>query len=215
MSADIRWTADRGVEVFIGSKWRRLFNDQDGVFDDAELSTNVPLKDAFNDFSGSVMATEAGAGITDGTGTVYASSVEKVGGIFKTKILIDLTGLSSATSNLDVIGVGAGVAHIGQITAARNGTIVAGLMTCHELPSTLTDIDLYSAALGTYVFEDLITDDAAEVALVTRGAAWVAGDRKIFTGLPTANQYLYLVNGAADTADPFTAGKFLIELYGV
>lgn len=162
---------------------------------------------------GNTMATEAGAGITGGVGTIYESSVTKVGGIFKTTILLDLTGLSSATSDTDIIGVGTSAAHIGQITAARNGTILTGTMTCLETPASLTDIDLYAATVGTGVFEDLVTD-LTETALVTRGGAWAAGDVKPFTGWPSANAYLYLVNGAADTADPFTAGKFLIEMEG-
>jgi hypothetical protein len=33
------------------------------------------------------------------------------------------------------------------------------------------------------------------------------------TGLPTANDYLYIVNGEA-AGGTFTAGKFLIEFYG-
>jgi hypothetical protein len=33
------------------------------------------------------------------------------------------------------------------------------------------------------------------------------------TALPTANDYLYVVNGEA-AGGTFTAGKFLIELYG-
>src|SRR5688572_20300473 len=50
---------------------------------------------------GNTMATEAGAGITGGTGTVYKSSTVKIGGIIRTSILIDLTGLGSSTTDLD------------------------------------------------------------------------------------------------------------------
>ena len=157
----------------------------------------------------------AGTGITDGVGTVYASSVHKRGGIYTTSILMDLTGLKSATSDLDIIGdaVNTGPAHLGQITAAINGTILGGKMTCLELPASLTDIDLYSATVNTGAHEDGIAA-LVETALVTKGAAWAIDSAEAFTGVPTANDYLYLVNGAADTADIFTAGKFLIELYG-
>jgi len=75
-----------------------------------------------------------GAGFSGGTGTVIKSSVEKIGGIIRTTFLIDLTGLGSSTTDLDIIGVGASAAYFGQITAAKNGTILTGRMTCLEVP---------------------------------------------------------------------------------
>lgn len=164
------------------------------------------------DLNGNTLTTEAGAGITDGTGTIYKSSILKIGGIIHTQILIDLTGCSSATTDLDIIGTGASVAHLGRITAADNGTILSGRMTCLELPSSLTDIDFYSATESTGVFEALVTS-LTQTALITKGGAWSAGDVNLFQTV-AADQYLYLTNGAADTADVFTAGKFLIELQG-
>lgn len=159
------------------------------------------------------LAVEAGPGITDGVGTVFRSSVVKVGGVIKTEILIDLTGCSSATSDLDIIGVGTGLAYLGRITPEINGTILAGTVTCLELPASLTDIDLYSATEGTGVFE-VGVGTLTETALLTKGGAWAAMAQDDLTAVPAANEYLYFVNGAADTADPFTAGKFLIELWG-
>lgn len=159
------------------------------------------------------LAVEAGAGITGGVGTIYKSSVRRDGGIITTQILLDLTDLSSATSVLDIIGVGASAAHLGQITAAQNGTILSGTMTCLEAPLSLTDIDLYSATEATGVFEDNESTLTA-TALITSGAAWTLGRVLAMTAVPAAGEYLYLVNGVADTADPFTAGKFLIELKG-
>lgn len=156
----------------------------------------------------------AGAGITSGTGTVYRSSVERLGGIYKTSILIDLTGLASSTTDLDIIGVGSSAAHIGQITTASNGTILAIRMTCLELPAGgADDIDLYAATEGTGVFDAGI-GTLVETALITSGAAWASGTVKASTEVPAASQYLYLTGGEAGTAATYTAGKFLIELYG-
>lgn len=162
------------------------------------------------------MLTTAGAGITDATGAVYKAGVFNQGDIIVTRILVDLTGTTSADSNLDVIGIEdtTEYCHLGQYNASQSGTLICGQITCVELPSSLTDIDFYSAALGTYVYEDLITGDAAEVALVTAGGAWAAGTTKGMTGLPVDGQYLYATNGADDTPDIFTAGIFLIELFG-
>lgn len=174
------------------------------------------LKDASGVISlgDNTMATEAGAGITGGTGTVYKSSVVKIGGIIKTSILIDLTGLSSSTTDLDIIGQGASVAYLGQITAARNGTILTGRVTCLEAPAGgVTDIDLYSATEGTGVFDGGIAA-LTETALLTSGAAWTIMRELALTAVPAANQYLYLTGGAAGTAAAYTAGKFLIELEG-
>jgi hypothetical protein len=164
-------------------------------------------------FNAGQLVTGAGVGITAGSGTIYRNSVVREGGIIKTSILLDLTGLSSATDDLDIIGVAGGPAHIGQILAEHNGTILTGRMTCIETPSSLTDIDLYAATVGTGAFEDLVTD-LTETALLTKGGAWSAGQTTVLSAMPAANAFLYLVNGAADTADPFTAGKFLIELEG-
>jgi hypothetical protein len=161
-----------------------------------------------------VLATEAAAGITGGVGTIYRSTVHRLGGIIKSSILIDLTGLGSSTTDLDIIGQGASAAHIGRITAARSGTILSGRMTCLEVPvGGADDIDLYSATVGTGVFNDLITD-LTETALVTAGGAWTLGLTKAITGIPTANDYLYLCGGEAGTAASYTAGKFLIEFDG-
>ena len=157
----------------------------------------------------------AGPGITDGSGTVYRSSVHRRGDIIVTQILLDLTGLKSATSDLDIIGEAAAGddAHLGQITIAINGTILGGKMICLEAPLSLTDIDLYSATVSSGQHEDGIAA-LDERALVTKGGAWAIDSVEALTLLPRANDYLYLVNGAGDTADDFTAGKFLIELYG-
>lgn len=160
------------------------------------------------------LVTEAGAGITSGVGAIYKSSVRKIGGIIYTNILIDLTGLSSSTTDLDIIGVGASPAHIGQITAAQNGTILGGRVTCLELPAGgADDIDLYSAAEGTGVFDGGIAA-LTETALLTSGAAWALGNVKGLSAIPAADEYLYLAGGEAGTAAAYTGGKFLIELVG-
>lgn len=190
------------------------------VLDGAASTNAVAGKAAITDATGILalsnnkMATEAGAGITGGTGTVYKTSVSKLGGIIKTTILLDLTGLSSSTTDLDIIGQGASAAHLGQITAARNGTVLTGRITCLEAPvGGVTDIDMYSAAEATGVFDGAIAD-LAETALLTAGAAWTLGDVKVFTAVPAANEYLYLTGGAAGTAAAYTAGKFLVEIEG-
>lgn len=205
-----------------GHEPNRNYNDHDGnlhlngsvIYTDESGTTVSATELAKLDDATAILATEAGAGITGGTGTVYKSSVQKTGGLIHTKIYIDLTGLASSTTDLDIIGVGASAAHIGQITAAKNGTIEAIRMTCLELPAGgADDIDLYSATEATGVFDAGI-GTLAETALITAGGAWANGTVKGSTAVPAADEYLYLTGGEAGTAATYTAGKFLIELFG-
>ena len=127
--------------------------------------------------------------------------------------MIDLTGLRSTASG-DIIGVDgtSSVCHIGQITAARNGTILAGRMTCFEAPAGGDpDINVHSATEGTGV-EDGAISGLTETILVDSGDLAV-GTIVTFTGVPAADEFLYLTLGATTNAD-YTAGKLLIELFG-
>ena len=154
-----------------------------------------------------------GAGFA-GTGTVYKASVVKHGDVVKTSIVIDLTGAASSTTDLDIIGT-SGVSHIGQVTAAVNGTYMGGKMTCLEAPvGGVTDIDLYAATEGTGAFDGAV-GDLVETAIVTAGGAWTLGLTKPFLVDVAANKYLYLTGGAAGTAAAYSAGRFLIEFWGV
>ena len=177
-------------------------------------TTQMSISSAgFTSLNANTMATEAGTGITGGTGTIYRSSVIREGGIIKTSILIDLTGRRS-TANGDIIGVDgtSNVCHIGQITAARNGTILAGRMTCFETPAGGDpDINVHSATEGTGV-EDGAISDLTETLLVNSGDL-ATGTVVTFTGVPAADEFLYLTLGATTNAD-YTAGKLLIELFG-
>mgnify|MGYP001196141074 FL=1 len=164
-------------------------------------------------FNANTLSTEAGTGITGGTGTIYRSSVIREGGIIKTSILIDLTGLRSTASG-DIIGVNgtSNVCHIGQITAAGNGTILAGRMTCFEAPAGGDpDINVHSATEGTGV-EDGAISSLTETLLLNNGDSTL-GKVGIFAAVPAADEFLYLTLGDTTDAD-YTAGKLLIELFG-
>ena len=156
-----------------------------------------------------------GTGISAGTGTICKSSVVREGDIITTQILVDLTGLASSTTDLDIIGVGAGAAYLCQITAAVNGTILGGHMECYEVPAGgADDIDLYAATEATGVFDAGI-GTLVETAVITKGSAWAVGDRLGFIAdSVAANKYLYLTGGEAGTAAAYTAGRFVITLIG-
>jgi hypothetical protein len=164
-------------------------------------------------FDANTLSVEAGTGITTGSGTIYRTAVQRVGGIITTKILIDLTGLRSTGSG-DIIGVNGTslVCHIGQITAAQNGTILTGSMECFEAPAGGDpDINVHSATEGTGV-EDGAISGLSETLLVNAGDATL-GSKVYFTAVPAADEFLYLTTGDATDAD-YTAGKLFIELMG-
>ena len=102
-----------------------------GKYDDLLTTVNgndVPMNSVTSAMLASTAATtlSAGAGITGGTGTIYKSEVVKLGDIIHTNIIIDLTGLNSSAAG-DIIGKqGTANCHLGQITAAVNGTILFG-----------------------------------------------------------------------------------------
>lgn len=173
-----------------------------------------PLSGAMAEPLSPPLATGPGAGITDGSGTICRTAVSQEGGIKKTTILIDLTGLASSTTDLDIIGVGTGVAYLGKVTALECGTVLGLRMTCLEVPAGgADDVDLYSATEATGAYDAGIAT-LVESALITSGGAWAANTVKWATADVAADQYLYLTGGEAGTAGTYTAGRFLIEIFG-
>ena len=157
-----------------------------------------------------------GTGISTGTGTLYKGSVLRMGDVIETTIVMDLTGLNSGDADGDIIGVAATAnCHIGQITAAANGTLFAGYMQCVETPAGgEPDIDLFSATESTGTEEALVTG-LTETALLATAADWTnVLAPKGLTALPAANEYLYLAASGGSTNATYTAGKFIIKLYG-
>lgn len=162
------------------------------------------------------LATGAGAAWTGGTGTVYKTGVQRVGALYRTTILIDLTGQDAIATDGDVIGRSTAAAHLGQITAAQNGTTIFGLlMECLEAPAgASTDIDLFKATVATAKLDDAMSGVTGQGVLITAGGAWTNGANKGATADVAANDYLYLANGAGANAGTYTAGKFAITLWG-
>ena len=170
--------------------------------------------------SGDKMAVEAtgGAGI-EGTAEVYVTQVNRLKrdvdtnvNIVKTTIMIDLTGLKDGGTAGDIIGKdGSGVAFIGQVTTANQGTVFGVTMTCLETPAGgSTDIDLFSATEGTGV-NDTAIGDLTETQIINAGAA--SAGTVVAGGDIAADQFLYLVSQGTGDAT-YTAGRFLIEITG-
>ena len=158
-----------------------------------------------------------GTGISTGDETICEHTVRIMGGIIKTEILVDLTGLNDGDTAADVIGKDEDTAncYLGQITAAVNGSIIAGRITCFETPAGGTvDVDLWTANEGTLAQDTAISAATGEAQLCDHGN-WAAEEVDFLTAFPPDEDYLYLVTGAQGTDADYTAGIFLIELWGV
>jgi hypothetical protein len=155
-----------------------------------------------------------GSGISAGAQS-YEHVVIKIGSVYYAQILLDLTGLDSGGTADDIIGTAdTANCHLGQIRAGTHGTIFAGRLSCLETAATGDDDwDLYSAteAAGT---QDAAISGLTETQLINGGDHTNATSQGL-TALPSANQYLYLTGGTGDCDATYTAGKILIELWGV
>ena len=170
--------------------------------------------------SGDKMKNEAvGSAGIEGTAEVYITQVERFKSdvdtnvnLVKTTIMIDLTGLKDGGTAGDIIGKdGSGVAFIGKVTTANQGSVFGVTMTCVETPAGgSTDIDLFSATEGTGV-NDTAIGDLTETQIINAGAA--SAGTMVAGGDIAADQFLYLVSQGTGDAT-YTAGRFLIEITG-
>jgi len=186
----------------------------------------------------------AGTGITQTATAIVKHSVVTFGTIIETTIIFDLTGLRSGSNGDIIGGAAAANSHYGQILTAVNGTILHGFMKCLEAPAGgEPNIDLFSATVSTGT-EDAAISALTETKLLDVGGDWISrsvtedesasSDRitadssttsadsvpgigvmeSSIETVPPANGFLYLVTGGAGTDAAYTAGKFLIKLYG-
>jgi len=161
-------------------------------------------------------------GLVPGTGIsavagAHTSWKEFIGNqIQKTSILIDLVGLASGGAN-DIIGKDGGVAncHIGQYTVATCGTLDAIKMSWLELAAGGDpDVNLASADEATLAENTALSAATNPVTIINGGDGTATDNTKLSARtLATADQYLYLSNGASTDA-AYTAGRLLIELWG-
>ena len=186
-------------------------------FNAAPLSAITATVAELNQLDGSILgAMTPGSGIV-GTAEAAGGSVYKIGPMFKTEIYIDLTGLNSGTTIGDIIGKTLTAnCHFGQITAAKNGTINYGQITCLETPAGGDpDVDFYGTITEATLAQDSAISAATGEALLLNNGDWTGAVATpvALTTLPGVG-YLYLADGGG-TAATYTAGKFLLELWGV
>ena len=126
--------------------------------------------------------------------------------------MIDLTGLKDGGTAGDIIGKdGSGVAYIGKVTTADQGSVFGVTMQCVEAPAGgAADIDLFSATEGTGG-NDTPIGDLTETSIINAGTQ--AAGTLTAGGDIAADQFLYLVSQGTGDAT-YTAGRFLIEITG-
>jgi hypothetical protein len=154
---------------------------------------------------------DIGTGISTGVGTICKAHAAINEGVYLVRVLVDLTGLNSGGTANDIIGVNsASNCYIARLPAM---TVLGGRMTCLEAPvGGDTDIDLYSALEGTGV-EDAAVTGLTETLIINAGTQSL-GTVTHFAADPAANHYLYLAGQGTANAT-YTAGRFLIEIFGV
>lgn len=140
-----------------------------------------------------------------------------VSGMKVTEFYLDLTGLQNSGTQNDIIGDdGENNCHFGQITAAVHGTVDSIEIICTEAPTGAdADIDFGCSSASNGAENADMTALAGYVAVLTAGANWTAGMVKVASGMPTADFYMYIGDGAGAGGDAtYTAGKFIIRIYG-
>jgi len=176
----------------------------------------VPMSLWQTDLAGTHTDSIAGTGISRGSGTICAHHVSRQGGLIKTEIFIDLDGLKDGDTTLDIIGVdGEKNCHIGKITAAVNGTIVYGKITCLETPAGGDDdIDFYGTVTEATGQQDTSIESLTGEVVFVNSGDWTGAiaTPEVLTALPGVG-YMYMVGITGDQVE-YSAGQFLIELWG-
>ena len=204
------------VSIKSGSSyyWRVLAHEgttvaeEDLIVDQATVTTLTA--DTIN--RGDAVSAEHGAGAI---GTAFAPRTYRYtrDGSIITDIEIDLTGLDSAGTGDDIIGLdGTAPAYIGQNVPAVNGIIYKVEMTCLEVPTAGdADVILVEGSESDEHFDDAVTGTGT---ICDGTGDWGLGETivNINPGL-TDDYYYYLTQGGSDN-NTYTAGQYLIRFYG-
>lgn len=164
---------------------------------------------------GSIAAPAVGPGAAWASALVFQKSIEPMGGrLYRTTILIDLTGIASVNTADDVIGLGSATAYVHQYDTDESGTCIAAFLRVFETPATGdADIDVFSATVGTYVLSDASAGLTGYAKLLD-GATLARDDDLAFTALPADGAYIGLASGTG-AAGTYTAGILALTFIGV
>jgi hypothetical protein len=187
------------------------------VMGDVDITGDVAITGTFSTGSmlGTAVTAENGDGAVGTGGFCNTYRYNAPSGDIITEIHVDLTGLGSSGTANDVIGnetPGTDPAYIHKVLTASDGMVYKVEMICMEVPVTGdADVILVQGSAADESFDDTV----ANTATVCDGTGdWTLGQMVAYTTAAlTPNYYLYLTQGASDNAG-YTAGQFLIRLYG-
>jgi hypothetical protein len=187
---------------------------------------------------GQSAATAPGVGAASG---VVSSTVIRSGHEIVTEIAVDLGSSAGAFEAPGTEGHVIAVSNssgthspgfLAKLDPEENGHIIAVDMTCLEAPTPASaDIMLVATASATAVYDNSVTG-GAPVVLIDSDGDWALGDFKSYSegsadaagslalsgnvgGDADALHHLYLANGAGSGDGTYTAGKYVIRLYGM
>jgi hypothetical protein len=162
---------------------------------------------------GTASTSEHGAGAIGSGGINRLYRYNLPNGDICTEIQIDLTGLTSKNTQDDIIGLATGgAAYITRNVVATNGVIYRVEMACLETPvGGDNDINLVAGSAATDAYDGAVTG----AAVILNSGDWTLG-MQVVSDVPhiPANHYLYLTAATGDTAAAYTAGMYVIRLYG-
>ena len=167
----------------------------------------------------------AGSGLGDAD-TAPEIHVAEINGVIETLIYFDVDGLKSGGTQHDVIGDnGEAAAYLTQLTNAINGYVIKAEIfgleaNAHPQGSNSREIDIWAntasltqdATANTGTTQQLLNPNAdiSPFGYKSSSAAqsWTNG---------LNNYYIYITNGHAspNTADVYTAGKYMLRLTGI
>ena len=242
-SATLTLTENRGAYTLIctGSQWvvAQKYSTSGGGGGASALNDLSDVSYSSGDLTISSLDTIAGTDMTiasasataAGSGFSNAAKCEtkiiRFNDYILTTIAVDIEGILTMGENGQVLGNAGGPdnAYITKITTAKNGYIYRAEMACIETPvNGMSDIDLVAdrtARAAGFEFDTVWTEEY----ILVPGNTWHAGEEeKSQNGAGTSNAvpsgldnyYLYLTagNDGGGWTNVYSAGKFIIKLYG-
>ena len=211
LAASKTWTSDGSLDTIMPTGGLLTVQSGGAVTFNSGATLTVNGSLVYDNSSTAAESAEHGAGAI-GTAATPATYRWIDKGVIVTQIKFDLTGLASVATANDVIGLAAGgVAYIGRNVEATNGIIFKAELSCLETPTGGdNDVNVVTSASAI-----LIYDDAGGTTYVSNSGDLLKG-QTIQNLVPamTEGDYFYLTAGTGDTAGTYTAGMYVLTLYG-
>ena len=209
LAASKTWTSDASLDTIMPTGGLLTVQSGGGV----TLNSGATLTNNATEVR-TAQAAEHGAGAI-GTSSFGAPQTRRWtdAGVITTQIKFDLTGLRSVATANDVIGLQAGgAAYIGRNVVATNGVIFKTSISVLETPTGGdNDVNVVTSANAALAYDG------------AGGTTYLVGDlgdllegKTVDNLVPalTEGDYFYLTAGTGDTLGDYTAGMYVLTLYG-